>query len=312
MFQQIDFRPLPGLASPHLQMIMANYGPSGHEPPSESFIVRLSDGDSLSCMMSTPPTWKPAYPTIVIVHGVGGSHQSSYMIRLSRKFYHSGIRVVRVNLRGCGTGSGLNCRPYNSGNSQDIWEVVEILKLRHPYSPIRLLGFSLGGNLILKLAGEQGEKALNIIERITAVCPVIDLIQTINWISHKSNWFYHKYYLQNVLKQGRKWAVGKTIKTLRSFDDQITAPMWGYMDADDYYQKCSSYKFIPEIKVPCDILMTADDPFIDPYALKKSKIPNSTNLWMTTHGSHLGFIGSGSGIKGPYWMDNLLLQWHIK
>jgi len=310
MFKTLDFKPLPGFSSPHLQMIFANYGPRGKEPPSKSTLIKLSDGDVLSCEVSTPAKWSEGSRTIIMVHGVGGSHQSPYMIRLSRKFFAAGNRVVRINLRGAGSGEGLNNKPYNCGTSHDVWEVVKFLKNETPKTKINVLGFSLGGSVALKMGGELGEEANEHIDRIMAVCPVLDLIHTVKKISLKSNWIYHQYYLKKVLEQGRRWVGDKVIPTLKAFDDHVTAPLWGYEDADDYYRRCSSFQFIPSIKVPCKILLAADDPFIDPHALHDVQLPSNAHIWVTSHGGHMGYIGWGNNQQGPYWMDKQLMEWN--
>lgn len=312
LFKTLDFRPFPGLASPHAQTFISSFSPAGKAPPSKSVRMALSDGDQLSCEVSVPPSWQPHHQTIALVHGMGGSHLSSYMIRLSRKFYEVGCRVVRINLRGCGSGEGLNQLPYNSGNSHDIWTVVENLKTDHPHSAISLIGFSLGGNIILKMAGEAGEKASDYIERIITVCPVLDIVQSIHSLSQSSSWLYHKYYLSRIHEQGHRWIKNSSFSSIKAYDEQITAPLWGYLNAVDYYQKCSSYQYIENIKIPCDILLAADDPFIDYQVAKRVKVPKLTNVWLTTFGGHLGFIGRPINHHGVYWMDNLLMNWTIR
>lgn len=313
MFKILDFLPYPGLASPHLQLFFTNFSLAGKAPHSKSLIVPLSDGDCLSCEVSTPPNWQPHFATIAMVHGLGGSHDSKYMIRLSRKFYHHGIRVVRINLRGCGSGKGLNQRPYNNGNSHDVYEVLLALKAQTPLSPINLIGFSLGGSIILKMAGELGEMAHTLVNHLFAVCPVLDIAQSVDSIAEKKNWFYQKYFLAKLADQGHRWIKEKKISSLREIDEKITAPLWGYLSADDYYKKCSSYQFIDNIRVPCDLLLAADDPFIDYTIMQRiKKVPSSTSVWLTSTGSHLGFIGYGENQKAYFWMDKWLLKQNLQ
>lgn len=309
MFAPLDFRPLPGLSSPHLQMLFANYSPAGEEPPSKPLFVRLTDGDQLCCQVSSPLHWQPHEATIVLLHGLGGCHLSPYMIRLARKFHRLGFRVVRINLRGCGTGAGLNKKTYTSGDSQDVLTVLHQLKKEAPHSAIQLMGFSLGGNIILKLAGELGEKASDYIGRMIAICPALDLLQSIQTIQKKENRLYHRYYLTNILKQAPKWVNKRYFNSMRELDEHITAPLWGYANALDYYKKCSSLQFIPEIRVPCDLLFAEDDPFIDHQALTRVKLSDSTRAWLTQKGSHMGFIGQDSKNRGIFWMDDYLLEW---
>lgn len=308
MFKHLDFTPYPGLASPHLQMCVSYFTPPGTPPPSSSELIPLSDGDQLCCEISTPLHWQEHHKTLVLVHGLGGSHASPYMIRLARKFYAHNYRVVRINLRGCGTGVGLNKRPYNSGNSDDIYEVLQTLKTKTPLSPIFLIGFSLGGNLILKMAGELGEEANKFVDRLFAICPVLDIAHSVNSFSLKKNWIYNRYFLIKMYEQGKPWIGEKKIASFMEFDEKITAPLWGYSNANDFYEKCSSKRFISEIKAPCDLLLTADDPFIDYTVIKNAKLSSSTSVWLTTKGSHMGFIGQDQQLKSYFWIDRWLLK----
>lgn len=308
MIKFLNFKPLPGLASPHLQMVFSNFSPPGLEPPSNPLRITVSDGDQLSCHISTPTDWKETDPTIAMVHGLGGSHLSSYMIRLSRKFYQVGARVVRINLRGCGSGFGLNNLPYNSGNSHDIWTVMEALKAQHPHSSIHLIGFSLGGNIIVKMAGEHGERASQLLNCIISVCSPLDLSHSVLSLTQKSNWIYHKYYLKNIFDQGQQWIKNKKIRSLYEFDDKVTAPLWGYQSAGDYYDKCSSYKFIHNIRIPCHLVLSSDDPFVDPSVLKRVKLSPNVNVWITSSGGHMGFISWTGKEHGYHWMDQFVMN----
>lgn len=307
----LDFRPLPGLSSPHLQMFFATFGPKGSEPMSKSIFVTLDDGDKICCKVSTPPEWHPHQQTIALVHGLGGDENSSYMVRMTRKFYQLGFRVVRINLRGCGSGKGLNKRPYTSGDSGDIKKVLECLKKEDPHSLINLFGFSLGGNIVIKLAGELGEKASPLIHRLTAICPVIDVSWALaSLIEHKPNKFYHQFYLKSIINQTQKWTKNKSISSIYEYDAQITVPLWGYLNIHDFYEKASSARVISNVQLPFDLIMSLDDPFIDHRVLDGLKLSNTTKVWLTHTGGHLGFIGRSEKEQGVHWLDNLLITWY--
>ncbi len=316
MFKHLNFRPLAGLESPHLQMVFSTFAPAGPPPESKPLYVKLADGDTLCCQVSTPPSWQPDQPTVTLVHGLGGSEHSHYMIRLARKFFQAGLRAVRINLRGCGSGENLNKLPYTCGDSHDIKAVLEVLKESTPQSAIHLLGFSLGGNIIIKMAGELGEKASPLIAHMAAICPVLDIAQSLDLISKTSNRLYHRYYLGKIHEQGRRWIKNTKISSIYEYDKKVTVPLWGYANNHDYYEKCSSRRHLSKIQVPCDLLMSADDPFIDYSILQNTKLSLSTNAWLSPHGGHIGFIGrSTDKQKGIYWIDNFLLQWvhsHLK
>ena len=300
----LNFHPLPGMASAHLQMIAATFLPSGDPPPSQSLHIELGQGDRLSCEISTPPHWKGIDSTIVLVHGMGGCHASSYMIRLARKLYRQGKKVVRLNLRGCGHGKGLSKLPYHGGTSGDVLKVLEVLKGQAPDSDITLIGFSLGGNIVLKLAGELAHEASSWVKTFIAVCPPLDLAKVVQTIQEKRNRFYHAYYLKKISEQVRPWNPPK-VRTLYEFDDAITGPLWGYAGADAYYRACSSLHFLPKIEQTTHLLFAKDDPFI---CLDSSlTLPDPVHLWTTERGGHMGFLGRAPG--SPYWMDHLLLNW---
>jgi uncharacterized protein len=309
MFDFLDFCPLPGFSSPHWQMMLSTYGPTGKEPDSKEMIVTLKDGDRLSCHVSSPKKWKPNDKTLVLIHGLGGSHNSCFMIRIARKAVELGLRVVRINLRGAGTGAGLAHLPYNCGTSEDVVEVLEVLKKKTPNSPIILIGFSMSGNIVIKMAGELGRRACQLLSHVIAVCPLLDLRQTVQKFELAKNWLYHKYYFEQIVSQGKIWVKNLSICTLKEFDDKITVPLWGYKNRRDYYKQCSSYHYIPYIFVPCEIIFAQDDPFIDYTRIKKVRLGPETHVWLTAKGSHVGFIGGTSKQMGYYWLDQLLLSW---
>ncbi len=304
----LNFHPLPGMASSHLQMIAATFLPPGNPPPSQSLHIELGQGDRLSCEISTPAQWKQTDPTVALVHGMGGCHSSSYMIRMARKLYRRGIKAVRINLRGCGLGKGLSKLPYNGGTSGDMLKVLEVLKGQAPASEITLIGFSLGGNIILKLAGELGAEAPQWVKAFIAVCPPLDLAEAVQTIQEKRNRLYHAYYLKRIIEQSRPWNPPK-VRTLYAFDDAITGPLWGYAGADDYYRACSSARFIPKIQQTTHLLFAKDDPFIRLDRLQGLAVPESVQLWAAERGGHMGFLGKTPGGRSLYWMDYLLLNW---
>ena len=308
MFNYLTFTPFPGLSSPHLQTIIGRFSATGMPPPSEILVTPLQDGDRLFSIMSTPENWDSHFPTVVLIHGLGGNHNSGYMVRFSRKIYQMGYRVLRVNLRGSGPGVNLSLKPYYGGNSCDIKEILGQLKQKHAKSPLFLIGFSLGGNIVLKLAGEIGDNQ-QLVDSFFAVCPPIDLAHTVDLLSQGFNKIYHRYYLHHLCQQAQKWLNGRFINSLEEYDNLVTAPQWGYENAQDYYRKCSSFQFIPRIHLPCNILYSGDDPFIDYRILEDKNIPSNVKIWVSSHGGHMGFMGRNEKGEGYHWMDSTLLKW---
>lgn len=307
--EYLTFEPPLGLASPHVQTILGSFCPPGPPPPSSPLVVPLDDTDALCCEVSTPPCWQPKDKTIVMLHGLGGSHNSCYMVRISRKFYNAGYKVVRINMRGCGSGDTLANRPYHGGISEDILNVLKMLKTEFPQSPIIPIGFSLGGNIILKLIGELGDSASALIDTTFAICPPIDLAQTAAILVRPSNRYYNQYYMKQLELQAHRWIQGRTFSNLYEFDCLVTAPHWGFQGAFDYYQKCSSRFLLPHIKHQCHILFAADDPFIDYHWALGAPLPSWVKIWISPFGGHMGFLSWSGREHYYYWLDNLLLKW---
>src|SRR5262249_50783416 len=142
-------------------------------------------------------------------------------------------------------------------------QVIHQLKNQTPQSPIVLLGFSLGGNVVLKFLGEQENKGSALIDQTIAVCPPIDLAYTTATLLKGSNRLYNKYYVNGLKRLGRRWITKGPIRSIIEFDNAVTAPQWGFQDAYDYYRQSSSCYFLSKIQQPCHLIFSCDDPFID-------------------------------------------------
>lgn len=299
---QILFLPRRGLSSCHLQTIIGGMLSGGAAPPSRTWPVMLSGGDQLCCEVSVPSSWTKTTPTVVLVHGLGGNHRSNYMIRMARKLFQKGYKAVRVNLRGCGSGENLSKLPYNAGTSHDLRVVLEALQLQEPASRLIAIGFSLGGNIVLKLAGELAAHSF------ISVCAPLDLLATVELIQKPKNYLYHQYYLRKISAQARPW-LKKKVHSLYEFDDHVTARLWGYQGADEYYKAASCLQYVPQITRPCHLLFSADDPFVDRQALDGVKLPPQVKIWVASGGGHMGFIGKTGPTHDSHWLDDQLLEW---
>lgn len=309
--EKLDFQPLFGLSSKHLQTIIPACRSPGQEPPWECKLIELGNKDLLACKVSIPPSWKPTGKTLVLVHGLGGSDTSTYMIRLSRKLYENNYKVLRVNLRGCGEWKGLSKLPAYAGASADLLQVIKACKKDAPESNIVVIGFSLGGNIALKLAGELGDKAPLYIAHLIAVSPPLDLADSVRLISLKRHALYHSYYLKNFSAQVKPWLI-KPASSIYELDQTVIAPNWGFLTVDEYYEKCSCKTFLPAIRLKTDLLFAADDPFVDLRPLQGITLPPQVKVWITPKGGHMGFIGKTLPEHHSYWLDQLLLDWIAK
>lgn len=308
VIENLSFRPARGMGSPHVQTVFPLFFRySGKEPPSEPLIVYLDDGDALYCKISTPQNWKAHDKTIVLLHGLGGSDSSSYMTRLSRKFFQKGYRCVRINLRGVG-GHIVVQRPYHGGTSHDVLQVIQRLKQQTPESSITLIGFSLGGNITLKLLGELNEDASDLIEMAFSVCAPIDLAHTMQLLFHPSNHLYHRYYVRGLKQMGSRWIGQQSVRSIPDFDNIVTARQWGFSDASDYYRQCSSKFFLSKIKQTCHLIFAADDPFIDYRSVLEQTLSPKVKLFLSPYGGHMGFWGWAGKEHRYHWLDAYLLN----
>jgi predicted alpha/beta-fold hydrolase len=194
--------------------------------------------------------------------------------------------------------------------------VIEEIWRWAPGSSLVLIGFSLGGNIALKLAGEAAMKPVPGLERIAVVGPPIDMARTAAALAEPRNRFYEVYFVTVLLRQQREWRrwhhdlpplVVPHPMTLRRYDELYVAPPWGFADADDYYRRASSFSLIPRIQAPTLILTARDDPFICVEPFEELQVPSHIEVRIERYGGHLGFVGGAA--RGLTWADEYLARW---
>ena len=313
------FRPLPLLGNPHVQTVLGNlmsWTRDRHVSVQRS--VPLPDGDALAVHDSVPATWQSGRPIAVLVHGLSGCHRSSYLRRVANQLGAAGVRVVRLDLRGTGAGMKLARRFYNAACSDDVRAVLDALHEEQPTSPLILIGFSLGGNIVLKLAGEARKRPVPGMIAVAAVAPPIDLVRCSELIERQP--FYDRFYVRQLIAQVGQHArhfpevplVAFPARTcLREFDDLYTAPRWGFASALDYYRRASSLPLIEGIDVPCLILTARDDPFIALEPFLALKPAAAVTIEIAPHGGHLGFLG-WDGQGGVRWAEARVVSWALQ
>jgi predicted alpha/beta-fold hydrolase len=312
-----DFHALPGFENGTAQTLLAHFWPREPAPEGhEQHLLKLGDGDRLLLLEDRPAGWEPGARVVVLVHGLGGSSESAYMIRMSKRLLAAGCLVVRVNLRGAGLGAAHAKLPYHSGRSEDLRAVAEWLHKRFPASPVTQIGFSLGGNLTLKLAAEMGAESYGGLDSFAAVSPPIDLAASSEKIAGK------RVFDRNFVS-GLRQHVGQIHRsfrelpppdfpkrmTLRDFDELYTAPRSGFGNAAEYYARASAGPLLPRIGARTLLLYSADDPLIDTLSLRVLRSQGPLEVVSTDHGGHVGFIGRPFGGKPLRWMDELLCRW---
>jgi predicted alpha/beta-fold hydrolase len=241
------------------------------------------------------------------------------MQRISHKLGERGVRAFRMDLRGCGAGEGLARLPYHSGRSEDARAALEFIAGVAPQSPVTLVGFSLGGNIALKLAGEMGNRPCAHWDSVMAVCPPVDLAACSRQIQKRPNTLYDRYFVARLVEQleSRRQHLpteharpfDRPPRTLWDFDNQFTAVVCQFGTADDYYARASSLPLLTDIRRPTLILSAADDPMIPPLALRTAKLPPAVRLLMTERGGHLGFVGRRGVDADRRWMDWRVVDW---
>jgi hypothetical protein len=316
--RELPFNPFFLFKTAFQQTIMGTFLKVAKEPISKTKLITLKDKDKIALEITTPKKWKESDLTVILIHGFCGSHKSPGLVRMARKLEAKKVRAIRLNLRGCGSGKGLAKNTYYSGNHEDIFEVLKVLKEEFPKSPMVLVGFSLGGNLALKMAGEMREDLNKYIRNLIALSPPVDLKLSVNFFKREENKVYLKYFAK-ILKEDIDF-LKKTFldfpdinlpedMTLSDFNSLFVVPFFGYKDLDEYYEKCSSKYVVKNIKIPCKILFSEDDPLVSFEGLKGIEIPKNIEVFLTKKGGHLGYIASLKDKKGFFWLDNILLDW---
>ncbi|HXI25530.1 MAG TPA: alpha/beta fold hydrolase [Pyrinomonadaceae bacterium] len=280
--------------------------------------------------------WQPdrtERATLVLWHGVEGSTTSAYMLATAAKAFAAGFNVARVNIRNCGGTEHLTPTLYHGGMSGDARAVIQELIDRDRLPRIFVGGFSLGGNVILKMAGEYGDQAPAALAGVIAISPSVDLRASSDLLMTRRNLIYHKdflYYLKRRIKAKEKLFPGRYdssglhhIKTLRQFDDTYIAPAFGFAGVDDYYAKASSLPYINRIRVPTLFLQAQDDPLVPIGPL--SEIMNGFSqqelidevrfaanphvlLITPARGGHVAFLSAGSEGEDRFWAENRLID----
>ncbi len=312
-----EFRPLPFFSNRHLQTVLSMWVKRGRFPGRTlRHIVALPDGDKLVLHENKPTSWVACGPVAVVVHGLTGSHRSGGVVLQALRLFQCGTRVFRLDMRGAGAGFALARKLYNAGCSEDVRVAVDAVARLTPDSPITLIGTSLGGNVVLKLAGEAAERPVPLLTRIAALNPPVDLAACTAMIARKQNRVYESHFVTELVRnvERRRRVLGDPAPTfprrlsLKHFDDIYTAPRNGYTSADDYYTHCSSVTFVPRAELPILIVTSRDDPFVDVRPIEQlGELPH-VELRISDRGGHTGFLGR-DGNGGLGWAENLIARW---
>ena len=320
-FRDMPFIPPLWLSNPHIQTLTARFRPRRYLLRNLQEETRLFQVDPESRILAVCH-WqlrRSSHPALVLVHGLEGCHESHYMRGIAHKAWHAGFHVIRFNQRNCAGTEHLTPSLYNGGMSQDIRMVVEELSNKDGIPSIWLTGYSMGGNLVLKMAGETRD-TLPTLKGVGAVCPNIHPAACVAALEQRRNWIYHEHFLvklkarlkRKALLFPGKWDVSRYrhIRTMSQFDDAYTAPDGGFRDAADYYEQTGSRHILHQIKVPTLIITAQDDPFIPFGTFNISSLHANPFIHLITppHGGHCGFIQRPRKDEDCHWAENRILD----
>jgi len=285
----------------------------------EKFV--LEDGDFLECYWYNKAKYNSKKSIVILFHGLAGSFKSPYIQSTMSKLDQNGFSSVLMHFRGCSGVSNNLPRSYHSGDSADALAWIKNINSNYPNSKIFTVGYSLGGNMMLKLLGELGENSL-----ITAAISVSAPMQ-LDICAKQMNKGFSKFYQYILLKElnaavekkyntfdmnshiSLKREEIKNLTTFWKFDNAYTAPIHGFDSAQDYYTRCSSKQYLKKIKTPTLIIHSLDDPFMTSEVLPSDdEISKYINLEISENGGHVGFIG-GSFFKPEYWLEKRIVDY---
>ena len=287
----------------------------------------LEDGDFLDLDWHGPH--QADAPLVLVLHGLTGSSDSLYVLGLQQTLATQGWASVALNWRGCSGEPNLLPRGYHSGASEDLAETIRHLRAQRPMAPLYAVGYSLGGNVLLKYLGETGADSQ--LQAAAAVSVPFRLDQCADRIGMGFSRVYQSHFMREMVAyvkdkqrlfahQGmadrlsilEKLGPLDNMRTFWDFDGRITAPLHGYADAEDYYRRASSRYFLGQIATPTLIIQAADDPFVFPHSLPEAdELSASTTFELHAHGGHVGFVEGSLGKPG-YYLERRIPQGQSK
>ena len=305
-----------GLRNPHVQTVVSNLVRSRRRPSYARTRLDTADGDFIDLDRGPEPD-DPA-GVCLLLHGLEGSAHSGYMVCTSEALAALGIQSVALNFRSCSGELNRLPRAYHSGDTGDIARSLTWLSERFPGLPRAAIGFSLGGNALLNLLGRVGDDG-GLAAAVVVSVPY-DLAASAALLDRGPSRLYGRRFLRSLRDKAREKAArfpgrvppeAARARTLREFDDLLTAPLHGFRDAADYYERCSSGQFVGSITVPTLFIHAADDPLAPVTSMPHDAIRRRPNLslLLTEHGGHVGFLDRTLGAGGRGWLERSIARY---
>ena len=329
-FDPPPFVPRRFLANGHLQTILGNVLPRPNhlpEPTAELVEVSPATEHQISSQVLCHCHWQPEEVrsrrmTVLVLHGLEGSSSSQYVLGNAGKMWRAGMNVVRMNMRNCGGTEALTPTLYHSGLSSDVEAVMRSVIARYGLERVALVGYSMGGNLVLKLAGDLNGEAPRQLRAVVGVSPALDLGPSSDALHNPVNRIYERRFLSALLKRFRRKVSlfprvydarrADGVRSVRDFDERITSFYSGFRGAEDYYHRAAAARVLERIAVPTLILHALDDPFVRLTAESRAKITANPQIKLIEpeHGGHCAFLASANPASGDdgYWAESTLLQ----
>jgi len=304
------FLPHPWLRGGHRQTLLGYWmrRPLRWPLPTEDIVVDAGDDVRLLLRASWQPGPLEKQAALLLVHGLGGSDGSAYVLATGRHAYARGWHVVRMNMRGAGDGEAICPRLYNAGLDLDLLAAVREVARHTPR--VAVAGFSLGANIALLLLGRRRDQLPEALAAVAAVSAPLDLAACAEALERRDNRLYQRYFMEAlregyVRRQRRRpdlFAAGRErgLRTVRAYDEAITAPLGGYASADEYYTRSSAGPWLAAIERPAFVLSAADDPMIPGASVDHWPLSPAVQREMAVTGGHVGFVGA-SQAPGRFW-----------
>src|SRR3984893_17771706 len=315
-----EFEPHAWARNGHAMTIAAAYGPRRFAlPQAEARLFRVAEDSQLLAGCHWQEGKPRDVPVIAIVHGVEGSSDSNYVLGIAEKAYQRGFHVVRLNQRNCGGSEKLTPTLYNSGMSGDYRAVFEELAEGDGFTQVFFAGYSMGGNLVTKMAGEYGDAPPRALRGVCTICPALDLAACADALDKRENYFYQRRFVKGLMaRYARKAALFPKIysrdgfgriRSVRQFDDAITAPCFGYRDAQEYYEAASARKVAPRVRVPMLMVPAQDDPFVPYESFLAAMVGDNPAIQFLApeRGGHCAFISRHDGIE-RFWAEARVVE----
>lgn len=314
------FRPHPLIPGGHAQTVAGLYDRVKRFPyRAKRHQVVLEDGDALVLHEDSPSRSDPENRIVLLVPGLGGSFRSPFIARIAAKLNVCGFRTFRMDLRGCGAGYRLARLPGHAGRSEDTAAAVRKIAGLYPRSPVTAVGFSMGANMVLKMLGKTGCDPLGHLDSAVGVAPPVDLLTCSERMLRLPYRLYGDAFVSSLMREVkrrsrfveeiRKIPITPLPKTVMEFDDRFTAPLSGFIDVHDYYEQSSSGPLLAKIELPTLVLAARDDPVIPVSIFQGADFSSSTEVLITDHGGHVGYLGVAGVDADRRWMDWRIVDW---